>query len=83
MRLHRNCSNPTDYDEQSNTIINRFVEKGYNRKELVALKEKVKKMHRNVMIEGKSDYNKRKKNKNINMAFLMGSAGSIRPWRQL
>lgn len=41
MRLYRNCSNPTDYEDQ--TIINRSVEKGYNKKELVALKEKVKK----------------------------------------
>lgn len=72
MRIHRNCSNGNDYEEQADIIIKRFVEKGYNKRELINLKEKVKKMDRNTLIEGKPAGNIKKKDKNIGMAFLTG-----------
>lgn len=73
MRLYRNCSNIEDYDIQADIIIKRFVEKGYKRKESEILKEKVKKMNRNQMIEGKPNDKKKKRNdKTVDMAFLTG-----------
>lgn len=72
MRIYRNCSNPNEYEEQADIIINRFVEKGYNKKELTILKEKVKTMDRKMLIEGKLDHHKKEKNKNLDMAFLPG-----------
>lgn len=64
MSLYRNCSNQKDYEDQSNMAINYFIEKRYKKKELLALKEKVKLMNRDMMIEGKKE---KKKKKHFNM----------------
>lgn len=72
MRIYRNCSNPNDYEEQADIIINRFVGKGYNKKELTILKEKVKGMDRKMLIGGKLDHQRKEKSKNLDMAFLTG-----------
>lgn len=69
MRIYQNCSNLQDYENQSNILIDRFVEKGYKRKSLETLKEKVRLMDRNIMIEGKKY---KKKNQHIEVAFLTG-----------
>lgn len=61
MCLYSYCSGLQDYEEQSNTIIIRFKAKGYKEKELLALKEKVKKMYRNMIMKRKSEDKKNKK----------------------
>lgn len=68
MHLHKNCSDQKYYKEQSNILINRLIERGYKKKELEILKEKVKLMNRDTMIDGR----KNKKSKHMDMAFLTG-----------
>lgn len=69
MCLYKNCSDQKDYEEQSNILINRFIVKDYTRKDLETLKERVKLINRDTMIDGKKE---NKKNKNRDMAFLTG-----------
>lgn len=69
MCLYINCSDQKDYEEQSNILINRFIVKDYTRKDLETLKERVKLINRDTMIDGKKE---NKKNKNRDMAFLTG-----------
>lgn len=71
MRVYRNCSNVNDYDTQENTIINKFVEKEYKKRDLLAMKEKVKKMNRNLKTEDVPK-NLKKKKKHIDVALLTG-----------
>lgn len=63
MRIHRNCSNASDYEIQANSIINTFVEKGYNKKN-----ENVKHMNRELITE----VPKKNKKKRMDMAFFTG-----------
>lgn len=72
MRIHRNCSNRNEYEEQADIIINRFLEKGYKRKGLIVLKEKMKNMDRKTLIEGTLDHHRKEKHKNLDLAFLTG-----------
>lgn len=67
MRILRNCSNEKDYEEQSEILIQRFIEKGYKRKELEILKAKVKTMDRETLLK-----EKRKKPNSKEWAFSTG-----------
>lgn len=72
MRMYRNCSNLADYNTQADTLIERFVEKGYKKKELVTLKENIKHMDRNSLIEDKVKENRKTKRHNGDMPFITG-----------
>lgn len=72
MRIRRNCSNITDFEEQTNNLIKRFVDKGYKKRDLLTLKEQIKNMDRNKLMEGTQNTHKRDKNKSLGLAFLTG-----------
>lgn len=69
MLIRRNCSTLKDYDYQANILIERFLEKGYKKKNLESLKNQIRAMDRNNMIEQKKN---EKNNRYNEMAFLTG-----------
>lgn len=72
MRIRRNCSNITDFEEQTNNLIKRFVDKGYKKRDLLTLKEQIKNMDRHKLMEATQNTHKRDKNKSLGLAFLTG-----------
>lgn len=50
-----------DYETQSNALTQRFIEKGYKKKVLEGLKEKVRKVDKETLLEGRKKKEKNKK----------------------
>lgn len=79
MRVHRNCSNQKDYEIQLYVLMHRFVEKGYKKGKLEAFRNEIKMMDGETMLNTKR---KKKKSKNMKMAFLTGLIDNIKHWKK-
>lgn len=69
MRVHKNCSNRGDYEIQSGVLMHRFLEKGYTKRKLETLRNEVKMMNREAMLNTRK---KDKKNKGVEITLLTG-----------
>lgn len=68
IRIRRNCSKPEHFERQSRILIERFLEKGYDKRSLEKTKEEVMRMNRDEMLKDKKR-NENKKDEN-DAAFL-------------
>lgn len=53
IRIKRNCDRWSDLESQAGTIINQFIEKGYESYKLEKTKQHVKNMNREQVIQSK------------------------------
>lgn len=54
MHIRRNCNSMQDFNKQTELLMDRFEEKGYKRKTLNKVKEQVKNMNREELLETKT-----------------------------
>ena len=74
IRIKRNCNSSDDYQRQTNILIDRFVEKGYERNRLEKTRSEVNSMNRNEMLKDKE----RKPPETNDVTFVTGFSADYR-----